>query len=112
MYIPAHSLLALTETQVLNRRPPFGQELLISAKELPQYFLKVSETQLTPSVDGTEPLQVELSIDCSLLPNSSIGTTKLKKQKGRNYSMTTVLTVTSDLEFIDYRRIPSVIYMR
>ncbi|KAF7986542.1 hypothetical protein HWV62_26264 [Athelia sp. TMB] len=92
---------------LLNRRPPFGQELLISAKDLPQYCLKVTEIQVMPSMDGIRPVEVELAIECSLVANSSTGTTKLKKQKGRNHSMTTVLTVTSDLEFVDYRRIPT-----
>lgn len=60
-----------------------------------------------PSVGDQEPVEVELSIECSLIADSSVpGVSKQKKQKGRSFNMTTVLTVTSDLEFVDYRRIP------
>lgn len=80
--------------------------MLAAAKDLPEYILKVTETNLT-SPGGGKAVEVELSIECST-DQSSASASKTKKQKGRGLSMTTVLTVTSDLEFIDFRRIPYV----
>jgi ATP-dependent DNA helicase HFM1/MER3 len=56
------------------------------------------------SSGGDGPVEVELSIKCSLAAEQS--TIKAKKQKGRTSNMTAVLTLTSDMDFIDFRRIP------
>lgn len=95
----------LTELQLLNRRPPFGFEVLASARELPEYFLNITEVNVAVST-GDDPVEVELSIECSLAVDQSTSVLKVKKQKGRSANMTTVLTLTSDLDFIDFRRIP------
>ena len=95
--------------QLLNRRSPFGFEVLASAQELPKYSLSVTEVDLTPSPEGHKPVVVELLVECSLVTDqSSGGPSKAKKQQGRASNMTTVLTLTSDLDFIDFRRIPYV----
>lgn len=51
-------------------------------------------------------MEVTLEIRCGL----GAGLVKLqqKKGKGRTYEMTSVVTVTSDNTFVDYRRIPCV----
>jgi ATP-dependent DNA helicase HFM1/MER3 len=96
--------------QLLNRRSPFGFEVLASAQELPKYLLSVTEVDLTPSPEGHKPVEVELLVECSLvMDQSSGGPSKPKKQQGRASNMTTVLTLTSDLDFIDFRRIPYVL---
>ncbi|KAI0636677.1 P-loop containing nucleoside triphosphate hydrolase protein [Trametes polyzona] len=85
----------------LNRKPPFGHDLIASVNQLPQYSVQISEIDVTPRKDGVE---VELTIDCSLAQN--VKTVKNKKSKKfRRWEMTMVLTLTSDNTFIDFRRI-------
>ncbi|EGN95664.1 hypothetical protein SERLA73DRAFT_76746 [Serpula lacrymans var. lacrymans S7.3] len=101
IFIPHRSLLNME--LLLNRRAPFGFEILASARQLPKYDIRVTETDITPS-NGKEPVEIELSIQCGLISEDA-PPTKVKKQKGQIINMTTVLTVTSDLTFIDFRRI-------
>ncbi|KAI6045611.1 hypothetical protein EDC04DRAFT_2888628 [Pisolithus marmoratus] len=89
--------------ELLNRRPPFGSEVLAAAKEFPRYFLNVKETRTVPG-DGKNPVEVELSIECGLVPDSMVSR-KVKVPKRAGAEMTTILTLTSDLIFIDFRRI-------
>jgi ATP-dependent DNA helicase HFM1/MER3 len=89
----------------LNRRPPFGHEIIDCVNEFPEYFLKVTELKVK-SNGGLDPVEVNFSVACGLATEPS--KPKPKKQKGRNYNMTDVLTLTSDLEFIDFRRISCV----
>lgn len=81
--------------------------MLAAAREFPEYFLNVTEVNVKSSTRGSEPVEVELSIECSLMAQTSASVnSKVKRQKGRSVNMTTVLTLTSDLDFIDFRRIP------
>ncbi|KAI6028575.1 hypothetical protein F5J12DRAFT_889093 [Pisolithus orientalis] len=89
--------------ELLNRRPPFGSEVLAAAKEFPKYFLSVKETKTVPS-DGENPVEVELTIECGLVPDSMMPR-KAKVPKRAGAEMTTLLTLTSDLTFVDFRRI-------
>lgn len=54
---------------------------------------------------GKGPIEVDISIDCSLLEPSQV--IKVKRQKHRVIDMTAVLTLTSTSDFIDFRRIPT-----
>ncbi|KAJ3970368.1 hypothetical protein EV361DRAFT_802192 [Lentinula raphanica] len=88
---------------LLNRNPPFGLDMLAAAREFPQYTLKIDEIR-THSDQGRTPVDVELSIECGLVQEA--GPTKPKKQKITRFShMTSVLTLTSDNQFVDFRRI-------
>lgn len=89
--------------ELLNRRPPFGSEVLAAAKEFPKYFLSVKETRTVPS-DGENPVEVELTVECGLVPDSMVPR-KAKVPKRAGAEMTTLLTLTSDLTFVDFRRI-------
>ncbi|KAH7911400.1 hypothetical protein BJ138DRAFT_1238398 [Hygrophoropsis aurantiaca] len=89
---------------LLNRRSPFGHEILAAARDFPQYFLSVRETDIIPS-NGEDPVEVQLTIECGVSQDDGASKVKTKKHKGRGLDMTTVLTVTSDLLFIDFRRI-------
>ena len=97
----------LTWFQLLNRRPPFGLDVLAAVAEFPQYSLSVKETEIFS--DGMNPVQVHLLIDCSLVKEIS-ASIKHKKQTHRGMGMTIVLTLTSDMDMIDFRRIPSVFF--
>ncbi|KAF8892445.1 hypothetical protein BD779DRAFT_1670146 [Infundibulicybe gibba] len=90
---------------LLNRRPPFGLEVLASVKELPHYFLKITELNFN-SNGGKSPVEIELSIECCVMKDE-VGTSKSKRTKNRGLSMTAILILTSDLDFIDFRRIPT-----
>ncbi|KAG2147242.1 Sec63 Brl domain-containing protein [Suillus cothurnatus] len=89
--------------ELLKRKSPFGSEVLLAANELPKYFLTLTEVKVSPS-DGKSPVDVELSIECGLLLDKRAYTGS-KKQKRSGYDMTTLLTITSDFVFIDFRRI-------
>ncbi|KAJ3852493.1 DEAD-domain-containing protein, partial [Lentinula lateritia] len=90
---------------LLNRRPPFGLEMLASAQEFPVYTLRVEEIRVH-SDGGRTPVDIELSVECGLL--QEVGPSKLRKQKPSRFShMTSVLTLTSDNQFVDFRRIPT-----
>jgi ATP-dependent DNA helicase HFM1/MER3 len=95
----------LTIIQLLNRRPPFGLDVLASVADLPQYTLSIKETDVH-SDGGKNPVQVDLHIECSLLEEKSMNFPKTRKQGMRRFQTTAVLTLTSDLDFIDLRRIP------
>lgn len=75
-----------------------------AARELPEFSLKISESSIT-TFGGTKPVTIELEIECSLVGIPETNTTKRKKPK-HSLGMTGVLTLTSDNEFVDFRRIP------
>lgn len=91
--------------QLLNRRPPFGHEVLATLRHFPQYTVDIQEVHVTAS-DTETPVEVELSITCGLVIDGGPSSTKKKNIKGPD--MTIVLTLSSDLEFIDFRRAPYV----
>ena len=105
LYLVAPLLMKL---QLLNRRSPFGFGVLASAAEFPQYSLSVKETDIFS--DGTNPVQVHLLIGCGLV-NEVLPSIKPKKASRHAMSITVVLTLTSDMDMIDFRRIPSVIFL-
>ncbi|KIY66335.1 P-loop containing nucleoside triphosphate hydrolase protein [Cylindrobasidium torrendii FP15055 ss-10] len=83
--------------QLLNRRPPFGMDMLHTLRsEVPVYTLRVKETDTRTSA-GEGPVEVDLSIECALASTVS------KKSKGKT-SWTNILTLTSDMDLIDFRR--------
>jgi ATP-dependent DNA helicase HFM1/MER3 len=73
-------------------------------RELPRYDLQISVADVR-SDGGHSPVRVELSVECKLLGDNE-GNIKTRKHKGRRTDWTSILTLTSDLGFIDYRRIP------
>ncbi|KAL6301584.1 P-loop containing nucleoside triphosphate hydrolase protein [Sparassis latifolia] len=92
------------ETFLLNRRPPFGHEILAHVNSLPQYTLSITELSVTRG-GGSKPVEVELSIDVGLVEEGI--SLKSKKSKGKSADSTVVLTLTSDNDFIDFRRVPT-----
>ncbi|KAG8989050.1 Sec63 [Tulasnella sp. 427] len=86
---------------LLNRKPPFGHDILEEVSALPKYRLKINEAALTHS-GGTEPVVASLAIEVGL--DGPLTTPRGKKAPILGFA--SVLTVTSDMEFIDYRRIP------
>ncbi|KAJ7578472.1 Sec63 Brl domain-containing protein [Mycena floridula] len=91
---------------LLNRRTPFGLDMLAAVNAFPNYSLRVTELKVY-SYKGKSPVQVDLSIQCGLLSDPSAQPKYNKKQKSRESNMTTVLTLTSGLDLIDFRRIPT-----
>ena len=98
----------LTRLQLLNRHPPFGLDVLASAAEFPQFSLSVKEKDIFS--DRMNPVQVHLLIECGLV-NKASALMKPKKQSRHAMSITAILTLTSDMDMIDFRRIPSVIFL-
>lgn len=88
--------------QLLGRRTPFGHEVLAFLQSLPPYNLSIEVDDIS-SYNGKKPVSVTLTISCSLadalvIPSKSKHRTKFP-------GMTSILTATSDLDFIDFRRI-------
>ena len=77
--------------------------------EFPQYSLGVRATDIF-SDSGMNPVQVHLLVECGLA-NKLLSSNKPKKQNRCAMSITAVLTLTSDMDLVDFRRIPSVIFL-
>ncbi|KAF9227710.1 P-loop containing nucleoside triphosphate hydrolase protein [Gyrodon lividus] len=90
------------DPQLLNRRPPFGFDVLATANEFPRYFLNLKEIRSTHS-NGNSHVEVEFSVECGLIFESS-APQRAKKPKWGRTEMTTLLIITSDLVFVDFRR--------
>lgn len=78
---------------------------MAAARELPQFNLKITENSVTTS-GGDNPVTIELEIECSLVDMPEVKSIKQKKLKSASLGMTGVLTLTSDNDFVDFRRIP------
>ncbi|EJU00681.1 P-loop containing nucleoside triphosphate hydrolase protein [Dacryopinax primogenitus] len=87
---------------LLGRHAPFGRDVLKSVKTLPDYSLSVEETSIDPSKDN-RPVCARLHISISVV--CEIG--RKKKGKSLHLGATSILTWTSDLEVVDFRRIPT-----
>ncbi|KAL5476424.1 HFM1_2 [Sanghuangporus weigelae] len=89
---------------LLNRRPPYGHEVLQQVQDMPHYGLSISvDRNGVTSYSGKKAVSIELNIECSLL--QALPSRKKFKQKAKSLGMTSVLTTTSDLNLIDFRRI-------
>ena len=92
----------------MNRKPPFGHEVLAAVNRLPQYTIDLTELSVSVEEDG---VVVELDVECGLKQAAkTLGLKKNKKSKRTDMSM--VLTLTSDSHFVDFRRIPCVGMLR
>ncbi|KAH7107592.1 Sec63 Brl domain-containing protein [Auriculariales sp. MPI-PUGE-AT-0066] len=86
---------------LLNRRPPFGLEVLQAVKEIPEYELRIIDESVK-SFNGTRDLECTLTLECSAI----VEIPRLKRKKQRMaLGSTNVLTIMSDETFIDFRRI-------
>ena len=97
----------LTIEQLLNKKQASGDKILSVARDLPQYFLTIHELAVEYNTMASgNAVDVEVDIHCSASLGSA-SSSKSKGQKSRYYhDMTYILTVTSDLDFVDFRRIP------
>lgn len=86
---------------LLNRRPPFGLEVLAAAKELPDFDIKIVDSSIETH-GGKEEVDCTLTVECS----ATVEQSKHKRRKQKQaLGLTSVLTVTSDEQFIDFRNI-------
>lgn len=76
--------------------------LVDAAKAFPSFSLQIKniETHIDPT--GAEPVEVTLEISCSATAKEPL---RSGKKKAFNYGPTSILTLTSDLDFVDFRRI-------
>ncbi|KAJ1309146.1 hypothetical protein OPQ81_004819 [Rhizoctonia solani] len=87
--------------KLLNRRPPFGSDIISSARTLPAYSVLVEELSSTAN-------KVAKTVEVELLVTVSVKCASLKDNhapKGFDARVTSILTITSDNQFIDFRRI-------
>lgn len=90
--------------QLLNRRPPFGSEVLAAANEMPDFQVKVVD-ETVKTFGGKKDIECTLTIECSCTVQHS--KQKRRKQK-TSLGPASVITLTSDDAYIDFRRIGSV----
>lgn len=83
----------------LNRKPPFGRDLIKSANRFPQCMVSLEELDSTPS-NGTDPVLLSLQIGCS----ANLRETTYKGPK-LTLGGASVLTLTSSGTLVDYRKI-------
>lgn len=80
--------------------------MLACVNQFPQYSLEIREVDITPS-DGQTPVEIELFVECKLVSERTAGNSKSKKGKVLKFRENTLIaTVTSDLDYIDFRKIP------
>ena len=89
-------------SQLLNRRPPYGHEILSNVQELPQYSLSIVEDDVT-TYKGKQPVKINLTITCGVL--DAIEKPRGSKNRARSLGKTSILSVTSEMDFVDFRRI-------
>ncbi|TFY71871.1 hypothetical protein EVG20_g1121 [Dentipellis fragilis] len=94
------------ETLLNRKQPGFGYNVLAAVADLPQYFLKVTNGSVQTS-EGQGPVEIELTIECGLKAEGSATVAKSKKYKPYALDYTSILTLTSDMELVDFRRIPT-----
>ncbi|CUA67753.1 hypothetical protein RSOLAG22IIIB_03180 [Rhizoctonia solani] len=86
---------------LLNRRPPFGWDIISSARALPSYSI-IAEELSSAANKATDTVDIELLVTVS----AKCGSTKDNQvPKGFDARVTSILTITSDNQFIDFRRI-------
>lgn len=76
--------------------------MIAAVKELPFYSLRVTQTDVRTS-KGQKPVEIDLTVECSIIDDRSPAL-KAKKAKGRYRDMTAIITMTSDMDLIDFRR--------
>ncbi|KAG8747588.1 Sec63, partial [Ceratobasidium sp. 428] len=86
---------------LLNRRSPFGSELISAAQSLPKYSISITETCAT--INHTKStLDVTISVTISA---------KLTRSEANRFSNnfntrgSSILTLLSDNQYVDFRRI-------
>jgi ATP-dependent DNA helicase HFM1/MER3 len=95
----------LTNDLLRNRKQASGHKIVFAARELPLCSITIDELSVAHS-SGNNTIDVELEVQCAVSFEGA-SSSKPKARNSRHYhDVTHVLTVTSDLEFIDFRRIP------
>ncbi|KAH6918431.1 Sec63 Brl domain-containing protein [Coprinopsis sp. MPI-PUGE-AT-0042] len=87
---------------LLNRRPGFGHEVLGLVNAIPRYEVQINVVEVRTD-GGKSDVQAELAIECRASLGDALRTSK--KTKPRSFDMTSILTVSSDMDFVDFRRI-------
>jgi len=81
--------------------------MLTSLRDFPLYSLKIVQQEVNV-FGGKRPVEIDLLVECALVEEGSTANVKPKKPKSRYADMTAVLSLTTDMDFIDFRRIPYV----
>ncbi|KAG9128506.1 Sec63 [Ceratobasidium sp. 392] len=86
---------------LLNRRPPFGSELISAARALPRYSISIAETST-----GINRTKNTLDITISVTISAKLTQSKANRfSKNLDIRGSSVLTVLSDNQYVDFRRI-------
>ncbi|QRW16469.1 mitochondrial import inner membrane translocase subunit TIM54 [Rhizoctonia solani] len=86
---------------LLNRRPPFGSDIVLSARALPIYSIFIEELSSTAN-------KIANTIDVKLLVSVLAQYASTEGSQSRSdfdTRVTSILTITSDNQLIDFRRI-------
>nr|WJN24859.1 meiosis specific DNA helicase [Tranzscheliella williamsii] len=102
------TLASATPTRIemiLNRNPPFGSNVIKAAQSAPSFGLEVLQRSLPPCEQPSGMKGMDVALDISIrLENRA--TCMLKSKTSKLPLSACVLTLTSDHQYIDFRRMP------
>lgn len=87
--------------KLLNRKAPFGRDVVEAAQQLPDFLAQLTEEDIT-TPGGSKPVEVTLTVRVGLRNPPSPNVDRGKK---KGLGMTSLLVVTSDHQLLDFRRI-------
>ncbi|KAF8605451.1 P-loop containing nucleoside triphosphate hydrolase protein [Ceratobasidium sp. AG-I] len=86
---------------LLNRRAPFGSDIISIVRSLPTYTISVEKTSVvTNHAEGTIDIALSISVSAKIAPSSLA-----RSSKNFDTRTSSVLTISSDNQLIDFRRI-------
>lgn len=86
---------------MLNRRSPFGSDIISITRTLPAYSVFVEElSSAANKATNTVNIELLVTVSAKYTPTKDNHT-----PKGFDTRVTSILTITSDNQFIDFRRI-------
>ena len=83
---------------MLNRRSPFGRDILAFVHSLPQYTISIEQDSAVVDEDGFPIVKVAVVVGLEALRAG-------KEEKLQLNGWTTIVITTSDSDFVDFRRI-------
>ena len=88
---------------LLNRNPPFGSRMIQSALELPRFFLHVQQVSAMNATSATKWPQILIDVTVGLKDSTKVA---FKSEITKQLLGVCVLCLSSELDFIDFRRMP------
>jgi len=89
----------------LLKRTGIGHRIIDAAEAIPRYQVTIEEQNIISSGEGQTGVDVELSVTCALVNPEALGKGSTKGKLKTFGDTTSILTISSDFDMVDYRRI-------